>query len=395
MVKKIIIVFVVLLVAWGGFVFDKSYFENKKHPVAPPVPAVVQDSVVNVSKIESLPLVVSEKYVGFVLAIQSVEVRPFIEGFVDKVWVSGGDTVSNNEPLFQLEQGQYLAELDVQMANIMSATASFENAKTYYERLQAAGDNAVSKSDLDKARADFLTTGAAIGSAVAAYDAAQVMYNYTFVNAPIAGRLGNITVTKGQYVAPSGNALAYLVQESPVRVVFSISNEQYLKALENNPTAPFQDKKVRLKLADGQVYEQTGAVGFLDNQVTSATASVQVYADFENPNQALLPNSYVDVWVQENIPNAIVIPQRTATLKTNGVFVWTVDEKGLLQEKQITVAPQVIDNGFYLVQEGLKAGDFIVLQKSGTLKAGQSVQMKIEPAVLPKTYTATNAVKEP
>ena len=140
---------------------------------------------VNVQKMQSIPLVLSHAFIGSVIPIHSVEIRPFISGFIDEVNVKGGDFVTENQSLFLLEQSQYIAPLDLQMANVVTASADFENAKTYYERLQNAGDQAVSQSDLDAAKAKFLTTEAAVGAAVAQYDAAQVMYNYTFIKMAI------------------------------------------------------------------------------------------------------------------------------------------------------------------------------------------------------------------
>ena len=341
-------------------------------------------NVVTVQKVQAIPLVVSTSYIGFVMPIRSVEIKPFISGFIDKVLVDGGDTVKKDETLFILEQSQYIAQMDLQMANVMSATADFENAKTYYERVKNAGNKAVSKSDLDAAKAKFLTAGAAVGAAIANYDLAEVMYNYTYINAPISGVVGNVTTTKGQYVSAQGSALAYLVQSTPVRVVFSVPNSIYLKEKSLKQKKPFSDKEVRLKLADGQFYELSGQVQFLDNEVTTSTDSVQVFADFENINQTLLPNSYVDVLILENIDKAITIPQKFVQIEKDGLFVWIVDDNGRLIKKQIEVSQNTVENNFYLVIKGLENGQLVVSNKSSAVNENEPVQIQIEETQLPK-----------
>ncbi|MBE6449722.1 MAG: efflux RND transporter periplasmic adaptor subunit [Alphaproteobacteria bacterium] len=344
-------------------------------------------NIVTVQKVQAIPLVITNSYIGFVIPIRSVEIKPFISGFIERVLVEGGALVKKNETLFVLEQSQYIAQMDLQLANVMSTSADFENAKIYYERLKNAGDKAVSQSDLDSAKAKFLTAGAAVGAAIANYELAEVMYNYTYVNAPIDGVLGNVTTTKGEYVSPQGSPLAYLIQSSPVRVVFSISNSTYLKEKALNPISPFADKEVRLKLADGRFYELTGQVQFLDNEVTAATDSVQIFADFKNINQTLLPNSYVDVQILENMEQAITIPQKFVQIEKDGLFVWTVNDAGYLVKNQIEVAENVVENSFYLVTKGLENGQLIVTNKSNTINEKHSVQIQIEETQLPKTIS--------
>lgn len=389
MKKNIILGFLVIVVL-GVLLWDGGEFFTKKdkEKLMPSVLGTVSPSVVSVQKIEAVPYTLSEKYIGFVLPIHAVEIHPFISGFIQDVLVQGGEKVQENQTLFVLEQAQYIADMDLQMSNIMSSSASFENAKTYYERLKNAGDKAVSQSDLDAAKAQFLSAGAEVGAAVAQYDAAQVMYNYTFVNAPITGVLGNVTVTRGQYVSPQNSPLAYLVQTTPMRVVFSISNATYLAEKARNPNTLFQNKVVRLKLADGRLYNLEGKVQFLDNAVTSSTSSVQVFADFENVDRMLLPNAYVDVLVEEDLLNALLVPQKIVSMKKEGYFVWIVDEKGMLKEQQITVADQMVQNSFYIVTSGLKAGDFVVTQKPTQVNLSIPVQMKMEATLLPSGFSA-------
>ncbi|MBO5997026.1 MAG: efflux RND transporter periplasmic adaptor subunit [Alphaproteobacteria bacterium] len=373
----------VIIAVLGFLIFYGVRIKQKENMPTTALAQKQTESIVTVQKMQSVPIVLSHAYIGSIIPIHLVEIRPFIAGFIDEVHIKGGDFVNANQPLFSLEQAQYIAQMDLQMSNIMNSSANFENAKIYYERLQKAGDKAVSQSDLDSAKSKFLMTNAALGAAVAEYDAAKVMYNYTFVNAPISGVLGNVTITKGQYVSPESAPLAYLVQTTPMRVVFSIPYTTYLQEKMTNPDALFADKKIRLKLADGRFYDMTGKVQFWDNTVSSTTSSVQVFADFEKKDRMLLPNAYVDVLIEENIPNALVIAQKFVTMKPEGYFVWTVGTDGHLHEKQIEVSEQLIDKSFYFVTNGLQEGDFVVTGKTTQTDDKNPVQMKIEPTQLP------------
>lgn len=378
------------VLVWGGL---KTTYYHKEDKSIQPI-EISRPTTVNVQKMQSIPLVLSHTYIGSVIPIHSVEIRPFIAGFIEEVYVNGGDFVETDQPLFLLEQSQYIVQKNLQKANIMQTLADLQNAKTYYERLKQAGDKAVPQSDLDAAKAKFFASSAAFAAAVAQYNAAQVMYNYTFVNAPINGFLGNVSVTKGQYVSPEGSPLAYLVQTTPMRIVFSIPNTTYLKEKQSNSNNLFADKKIRLKLADGQLYDITGKVQFLDNAVTATTDSVQVFADFENANRLLLPNAYVDVLVEEDIPNALVIPQKFVSMKQDGYFVWVVGADGLLHERQIEVSEQVVDKSFYYVTKGLEEGEFIVTQKPLQADMTKPVQIKIEPTQLPMTISVNSSKGE-
>ena len=390
MFKKLLILLCIITVCMGLY----YYWQHK--PVLQQQPHKRTEEalpLVSVGKIEAMPFVLTEEYIGYVSAIKSVEVHPFISGFIDKVYVKGGEYVKKGDPLFLLQQGEYLADMEMKKAGIAQALAAFENASTYYERTKRAGENTISESDVDKAKSEFVQSAANLVSAIAAYKSAKVMYDYTFINAPIDGIVGNITITEGQYVSPNASSLAYLIQPTPIRVVFSVSNEKYLNSIVQNPQTPFSDKRIRLKLANGKMYEQIGEVEFLDNQVNTQTSSVQVWANFENPDNLLLKNAYVDVVIEENIESAVLIPQKLVSLQSDGMFVWVVEKDGKLQRKKITTAQNTIDNGFYLVLGGLSKGDFIVLNDAVSLKENQNVQIKIEPLAQPRNYSITSEVK--
>ena len=196
------------------------------------------------------------------------------------------------------------------------------------------------------------------------------------VKAPISGLVGNIDVTKGDYVGPSGQALAYLVQMSPIRVVFSITDKEYLQEKRSDSSTLFQKDAVRLRLADGELFDIPGTVQFMDNQVAESTSSVQVYADFNNPDKALLSNAYVDVLVEKQVPNGILVPQSAVTMKQDGNYVSVVNENNRVEARKIELGPVIQSN--YVVLDGLEDGAFVVLEAPARLSPDKTVKMKLK-----------------
>lgn len=231
--------------------------------------------------------------------VHDVSVRPYISGFVDEIRVKGGSEVKAGDVMVIIDQAEYKAKLDAAKAAVAQAEASFNNSSVYYQRMQKAGARAVSKTELDNAKASFLSAEAALEQAKAALAEAQVNYDYTVIRATIDGVVGDVPLSKGDYVSPE-NVLLTVIQYNPIRVVFSITDKDYLE--EAGRPEMFADETLRLKLADGAVYPQAGTFGYVDNQIDKSTNSIAVYADFANPDKRLVANAYVNVLVEKKIP---------------------------------------------------------------------------------------------
>ena len=337
---------------------------------------VSEEPTVVVQRVEAAPLVLTRSYIGTVIPIHSVDILPFISGFVEDVKVNSGQSVSAGDVMFVLQQQEYKAALDARYADILQATATYKNAETYYQRMKQAGIKAISPSDLDQAQANYLSSKAALALAIANWEQAKVNYNYTVIKAPISGLLGNVPVTKGDYVSPSGQALARLIQMSPIRVVFSITDKEYLEEKRSGSSGLFQKDAVRLRLADGLLFDIPGTVQFLDNQVSESTSSVQVFADFQNPNKELLSNAYVDVLVEKQLPDGILISQNAVNLKQDGSYVRVVDESNHVVSRRIEVGP--VMEGNYVVLSGLEEGEFVVLEAPSRLSPQETVKIKLK-----------------
>lgn len=320
---------------------------------------------------------ITTSYIGYVTPINSVDIMPYVNGYLDKILVTGGQEVKAGDTMIIIEQSEYKAKLDATKAAVLQAEANYNNAKIYYERIKKAGDKAVSKTEVDNAKASYLSAEAALSQAKANRSLAQVTYNYTIIKAPINGMVGNVSLTKGDYVAPGSNALLSIIQYNPIRIVFSITDKEYLDEIAQNGGALFQNEKIKLKLANGKTFEKTGKFQFTDNSLNKNTNSLSVYADFDNADKELIANAYVDVLVEKVFKNGVIIPRSLVSMQPEGDFVYTVKDNRLNQTKIDVIAE--LDNDNYLVRNNFATNEFLVTDQVSRFTPNQ--QVRIKPAV--------------
>ncbi|MBQ4472613.1 MAG: efflux RND transporter periplasmic adaptor subunit [Alphaproteobacteria bacterium] len=365
--KKFILLLVGLIAAWSAIWVLCS--KQSKHAVIPFMP---NELAVSVKKIEPEQVVVTHEYIGHVIAIQAVSVLPYISGFIDQVLVSGGAKVRRGQTLFILKQDQYLAAIDVAKAQLSQANADLEKARLYFERIEQTPNGAISKTELDNARSNFLAAEAVVTSAKAQLKSAEVNYDYTIIQAPIDGIVGNITATPGEYVSPQLNPLAYILQYNPIRVVFSMPDKDFLNL--GTDVNFFKTGLLKLKLPNGQVWTGKGSVKFADNKVAANTSSIDLFADFENAEHKLLPGGYVKVLYEEQIADAIVVNRQWITTHPNGDFVY------VLKDNMITKVPVRLGASIQkrvLVVSGLKQGDLLIVDPITTNMVGQRATIAV------------------
>ncbi len=311
-------------------------------------------------------------YVGYVTPIHSVSVVPYINGYLDKIMVSGGEEVKAGQTLIIIQQDEYKAKLDAAKAQVLQAQADYNNASLYYQRVKKAGAQAISKTELDNAKAKFLSAQAALAQAKANRDLALVTYNYTIIKAPIDGIVGNVNLTKGDYVSPASTPLISIIQTNPIRVVFSITDKEYLNEVAKGQNSMFNGDKIKLRLSNGRIFEKEGRFQFTDNAIDRKTNSIAVFADFENHDRTLVANAYVDVLLEKVYPDGILVPQTLVSLAPDGNFIYTV------QNSQLKRVPVEIINtigGNYLLKNNFAPETYLVTDKVSRYKEGEKVKI--------------------
>lgn len=340
-------------------------------PKEGPPPAV---TVLQVEEIEANP---PSEYVGRMQAIQAVDLRARVEGFLEKVAFQEGAEVEVGDLLYVIEQAPYKARLEEARAKVAQAEAGLTRAKQYLQRLKTVSTGGVSATDLDAAVTNELQASAQLQEARANLEQAQLNLDYTTIRAPIRGRIGRTAFTQGNLVGPASEALARIVQMDPIRAVYSLSENDL--ATESADTKAIDPQRMqtrlvpRLKLPGGEILPQVGHIDFIDNQVDPATGTIAVWALFPNPGGALLPGQYVTVQVRLKEARRLpAVPQAAVMEDRKGRYVFVVDETNTAQLRRIDTGPAVETQ--WTVESGLRTGETIIVHGVQKVKPGQTVQ---------------------
>ena len=348
-----------IFAAWFGWHLYHKNILPEKEPT---------EAEIDVVSIIEKTIAVENRYIGYVTPINDVNVQPYISGFINEVLVEGGQEVKAGQKLVVIEQEQYKAALDAANASLNKAMADFNYAKNYYERIKKAGLKAVSQTEMDNAEASFLASQAILHQAKANVKQAEVDLGYTVVNSTINGVVGNVALTKGDYISPQ-NKLFSIIQTNPIRVVFSISDKDYLE--ENAKEKMFADERIRLKLADGSIYDYEGVFKYSDNQIDRATNSIAVYVDFENPQQKLIDKAYVTVMIEKDY-RGILIKKDLVTLQSENSFVY-VSEGNFVKKHNVKILAESGNN--YVLENNFLPTMKLVVEKINLQSDNQKVKI--------------------
>jgi membrane fusion protein (multidrug efflux system) len=310
------------------------------------------------------------------------EVRPQVSGIIKKRQFREGSEVKEGQLLYQIDPASYEAAYASTKASQSRAEASLVSVRLTEERYRdLVKIKAVSQQDYDGAYAAMKQAEADLAFAKAAVETARINLAYTKVIAPISGRIGRSTVTDGALVtANQPAALATIQQLDTMYVDVTQTTADLLKLKQNLANGVMKKSttaRMKLILEDGSKYPVTGTLKFSEVTVDQSTGSVTLRAIFPNPNQTLLPGMFVRAVLEEGVDeNAILIPQRGVTRNPKGdALVMTVGAEEKVEPRSIKVIRTVGDS--WLVSEGLKTGDRVILE--GLQKARPGTQVKAVP----------------
>ncbi len=341
--------------------------------VPPPAVAVVPVQVQNVAP--------ENTFIGRVTPIQSVQVVPRVTAFIEDVPVKQGSDVKAGEVLFQLQKTQYQAVVQAAQAQLDSAKAALQNAQLAYQRAaQLAKQGFEAQSNLDQATATRDQDAAQVLSAQANLAQAALNLSYCTIVSPIDGRIGAVTLTKGNLVTPSTPALATVNQLDPIRVVFSVSDNVLVNVQQQtgaNQNQIASQVVVNLKLPDGKEYNQTGKISFLNNEVDPQTGTVSVYADFANPQRLLLPGAFVTVSAKRATPQERpVVPVAAVQTEQKGSYVLVVGPDDKVKQQPVTLGRQIAQD--YIIEKGLTGGENVIVEGVQKVRPGETVRVTVQ-----------------
>lgn len=316
---------------------------------------------------------------GRTKATLSSEIRPQVGGIIQARFFEEGALVKKDAVLYQIDPSSYQAAFDEAKATLQNAEALLESTRLKNERYtDLVKIEGVSKQDMEDAKAAYLQAVASVEGKKAALQTARINLEYTKIKAPISGRIGTSSVTVGTLVTASQTtALATIRTLDPIYVDLTQSSTQLLKlrALLEQQGVKQGSTKLSLKLEDGSAYKQSGTLQFQEVAVDESTGSVTLRATFPNPDGVLLPGMYVRALIDEAInANAVLVPQQGVQRDPKGnatALIVTAENK---VEKRVLTTDRVIGDT-WLVNSGLNAGDRVVVEGSGKVRAGDSVRV--------------------
>lgn len=335
---------------------------------------------VGVVTLKTEPLQITTELPGRTVAYRIAEVRPQVSGIILKRNFVEGSDIEAGVSLYQIDPATYQATYDSAKGDLAKAQAAANIAELTVKRYQKLlGTQYISKQEYDQALADAQQATAAVVAAKAAVETARINLAYTKVTSPISGRIGKSSVTEGALVQ-NGQALATVQQLDPIYVDVTQSSNDFLRLKQELANGSLKQEngkaKVDLVTSDGIKFPQSGTLEFSDVTVDQTTGSITLRAIFPNPDHTLLPGMFVRARLQEGTkPTALLVPQQGVTRTPRGdatVLVVGADNK--VETRQIVASQAIGDK--WLVTDGLKAGDRVVV--SGLQKVRPGAQVKVQ-----------------
>jgi membrane fusion protein (multidrug efflux system) len=345
---------------------------KKTAPSAPPPPQV---SVLTVER-QTIPG--QFEWVAEAAASKSVQVRSQVSGvIVERPYVEGTD-VPKGKVLYRIDPRTYRANYEAAQAHLAESEATLDNAERTLNRLKSlVGNQAVAQQDVDNAQSSYDQARAGVLGARASADAAKKDYDDTHVRAGIAGRAGRALVEIGSVTSGSADLLTTVDQVDPIYVYFNPSDQDVLQwrrdIAAKRLVLPPGLIDVQATLADGSVFKQTGKLDFIALALAPNTGSLQLRAEFPNPQHTLLPGQFVRVrFLGLKRTDAILVPQRAVQQGLQGPFVYVLGDSNKVSARPVDATAW--QGAQWIIDDGLRPGDKLIvdgiqkIQPNGTVR---------------------------
>lgn len=318
---------------------------------------------------------------GRIDAIERVEVRTRVTGYLEAVLFTEGSAVNAGQTLYRVEKGLFEASVEQAEGALQRSKAS--KALTAIQ-LQRAQDLLDKQAGTVVARDQALAADQQAQGAVLQDEAnlrtAQINLGYTEILSPIAGKIGKTNITKGNVVSPSSGVLTTIVSQDPMYVTFPVSQRELLRARKAGDTDP-RAIRARLRFADGSTYAEIGSINFVDVTVERSTDTVLVRATFPNPKGVLIDGQLVVVVLSLGKPEErIVVPQSALLADQAGVYLFVVENGKAVIRRVKTAAESGAD---VVIAEGLSGGEQVIVDRLQAMRPG----LPVRPVALPGAST--------
>ncbi len=306
----------------------------------------------------------------------NVEIRPQVEGYLEKIYPDEGAYVRKGQPLFRIDARTYNEALNNAKSTLLAAQANVSKAQVEVDRLTPlVQNNVISEVQLKTAKANYDAAVAAAEQAKAAIANAQINVGYTIVKAPASGYIGRIPYKTGSLVGKN-DALTVLSDISEMYAYFSLSEQDFI-AFKNQFAGNSIEEKVKkvppveLALADNSIYPVKGKISTIEGQFDKTTGAISVRATFPNPGGILRTGNTGKVRIPQLYNDAVVVPIEATFEVQDKVFVFAVGDSNKVASKPINISGKTTN--YYFVKDGLKAGEKIVFSGVGNLQDGVAI----------------------
>ena len=369
-----------IITACLGLIFSAAC--SKTAPPPPPPPAV------EIMTIVAKDVPIQYEWVGTLDGYVNATIRPQVTGYLVKQNYREGEAVKKGQVLFEIDARTFQTTVEQakaarsqQQANHATAAANLARIKPLAEK------NAVSRKDLDDAIGSELSARAALDQTSAALETARLNLDFTRITSPIDGVAGIAKAQIGDLLSPTAQTeLTTVSTLDPIKVYISLSEQEYLRHLKSAPENKSDSIPLELILSDGSVYPETGKFVLLDRQVDATTGTFKLGAVFPNKNSVLRPGLFGKVRATISVKkDALLVPQRAVTEIQGKYLVAVVGEGNKVDVRPVKPAERIGSD--WIISEGLKVGENIIMEGTQKVRPGSIVQIKNAPAAPAKATT--------
>lgn len=309
-----------------------------------------------------------KEYVSQIHATQHIEVRAMEKGYLQSTFVDEGQTVKQGQPMFKITPTVYEAELHKAQAEAEAARVEYENTKSLVEQnIVSPNELAVLKAEYDKALAEV--------------ELAQTHLSFTDIRAPFTGKMDRLEARTGSLL-DEGELLTTLSDLSEMWVYFNVPEAQYLDYVQHHND--IRQTKVRLKLANGSIYEHEGKIDTIEADFDNHTGTIEMRATFPNPDMVLRHGQTGNILLDVPYPNTLVIPQKATFEILDQTYVYVLDKENTLKTRHIQIAAELPH--IFIVSDGLAESDTILIEGLRRVHNGQHIE--------PERISASKALAE-
>jgi RND family efflux transporter MFP subunit len=362
----------VLLVACGLWSLAGTLAAGENPPqAAPPKVTVCQPLVREVTDYADFP--------GRTQAAQRVDIRSRVTGYLVKVAFQPGALVKRGELLFEIDPRPYQADLDKAQAEVHLAETRLKYRALQLNRANAQrANNAIPMEDLDRIVSEQQEAQAMVAVARAGLDAARLNLEFTRVTAPIAGRIGQPALTAGNLVKADDTLLATIVATDPLYADFQVDERTLLHLRRRAHAGQLKAQEaselsVGMGLVDEKGFPHRGKIAFVNNQVDATTGTLRVRAVFPTTDPVLVPGLFVRIRLTTSGPyKALLVPEQAVGSDRGKKYLFVLTDRNVAEQRPVTLG--VAQDDWRVIQGGLKAGDWVIVQGLEEVKPGRVVK---------------------